>query len=122
MTIYVQQALNLEFLISEGDGQISRSTVTLGGAQVLEPGMVLGMVTATGVYIPSTATAADGSQNAVAVNGYRVDTTLGNVSGAVIARMAEVTAAALIYDPSVNTPTLVAGKIAGLATQQIIAR
>lgn len=122
MTIYLEPALNLEFLISEGDGQISRDSITLGGATVLAPGMVLGKITATGVYVPSSVSAADGSQNAIAVLGYRTDATAGNVPAAVIARMAEVNAAALTYDASVNTPTLVAAKIAELASVQIIAR
>jgi opacity protein-like surface antigen len=55
------------FILSEDDeGRLSRDNVIIAsGAGSLQPGTVLGKLTASGKFVPSPATAADGSETAV---------------------------------------------------------
>ena len=73
MTILTQGIENLEFLISEANGKLSReaATVTIAGGVSLPSGTVLGRVTATGKYVKyDEAGADDGRRVAAAVLGY----------------------------------------------------
>lgn len=72
MTTLTQGIENLEFLISEANGKLSREmvTVTVAGGVPLPSGTVLGKITATGKYIKYLDSASDGSQVAAAVLGY----------------------------------------------------
>ena len=72
MTILTQGIENLEFLISEANGKLSRemATVTVAGGVPLPSGTVLGRVTATGKLIKYLDGASDGSQAAVGILGY----------------------------------------------------
>lgn len=79
-----------EFLISEGEGAISRDSVTIAAGSVLEPGQVLGQVTATGEYKAFDPAATDGTQKAVAVLYDHVDASGGAVQAVAITRIAEV--------------------------------
>ena len=68
MTILTEGARTAEFLISEANGFRSRDEEIVdatGGA--LDPGTVLGKVTASGKYVRHAAGAADGSQNEAGV-------------------------------------------------------
>ncbi|TFF14282.1 head decoration protein [Pseudomonas sp. BCA14] len=56
-----------EFLLSEGPGTISREAINVAAGQALEPGQILGLVTATGEFAPYQPTAEDGSENAIAI-------------------------------------------------------
>ncbi|WP_285429281.1 head decoration protein [Pseudomonas sp. lyk4-R2A-8] len=56
-----------EFLLSEGPGTISREAINIAAGPALEPGQILGLVTATGEFAPYQPTAEDGSENAVAI-------------------------------------------------------
>ncbi|WP_404482987.1 head decoration protein [Pseudomonas sp. HT11] len=56
-----------EFLLSEGAGTISREAINVSAGPALEPGQVLGLVTATGEFAPYNPTAEDGSENAQAI-------------------------------------------------------
>ncbi|WP_286800172.1 head decoration protein [Pseudomonas sp. UBA4034] len=56
-----------EFLLSEGAGNISREAINVAAGPALEPGQILGLVTATGEFAPYHATAEDGTENAVAI-------------------------------------------------------
>lgn len=56
-----------EFLLSEGAGNISREAINVAAGPALEPGQVLGLVTASGEFAPYKATAEDGTENAVAI-------------------------------------------------------
>ncbi|PNG30965.1 head decoration protein [Pseudomonas protegens] len=56
-----------EFLLSEGAGNISREAINVAAGPALEPGQILGMVTATGQFAPYSPTAEDGSENAQAI-------------------------------------------------------
>lgn len=56
-----------EFLLSEGTGNISRESINVAAGPALEPGQILGLVTATGEFAPYHPTAEDGSETAVAI-------------------------------------------------------
>ena len=56
-----------EFLLSEGAGNISRESINVAAGHALDPGQILGLVTATGEFAPYTPTAEDGSETAVAI-------------------------------------------------------
>jgi len=67
MTIKKEPIHAGEFLLSEGAGNISRETINVAAGSALNPGQVLGMVTATGEFAPYQPTAQDGTQAAVAI-------------------------------------------------------
>ena len=58
-----------EFILSELPGRISRDvvTVTVAATTTLDPGQVLGKITATGKYVPVDDTASDGRENAAGI-------------------------------------------------------
>lgn len=103
-----------EYLLSEV-GNISRELVTVTVASAaLVPGQVLGIVTASGKYIPWTSGASDGSQNAVAILADHLPAGSADHKAVVHRRLCEV-------DKSLLSTTN-ATALAGLATQNIIAR
>ncbi|MEO4015462.1 head decoration protein [Pseudomonas rossensis] len=67
MTIKKEPIHAGEFLLSEGAGNISRETINVAAGPALNPGQVLGLVTATGEFAPYTPAAEDGTQAAVAI-------------------------------------------------------
>lgn len=56
-----------EFLLSEGPGHISYEAINVAAGTALEPGQILGLITATGEFAPYVPTAEDGTENAVAI-------------------------------------------------------
>ena len=56
-----------EFLLSEGAGNISREAINVAAGPALDPGQILGLVTATSEFAPYQPTAEDGTENAVAI-------------------------------------------------------
>lgn len=56
-----------EFLLSEGAGNISREAINVAAGPALEPGQILGLVTASSEFAPYQPTAEDGTENAVAI-------------------------------------------------------
>ncbi|AKS09879.1 head decoration protein [Pseudomonas trivialis] len=56
-----------EFLLSEGNGNISREAINVAAGAALEPGQILGLVTATSEFAPYLPTAEDGTENAIAI-------------------------------------------------------
>ena len=56
-----------EFLLSEGAGNISREAINVAAGAALEPGQILGLITATSEFAPYQPTAEDGTENAVAI-------------------------------------------------------
>ncbi|WP_174906991.1 head decoration protein [Burkholderia diffusa] len=61
-----QTALTAEFLVSEGNGQISRERIIVKAGAALPAGQVLG-VTSTGEFAPYDKAANDGSEVAAAI-------------------------------------------------------
>lgn len=89
----------LGFVLSEAEHGRSRDAVTIAaGAGLLQPGTVLGKITASGKFTPATDAAADGSETAAAVLAYAVDATGADAPGVVIARAAQVKKPKLVYD------------------------
>lgn len=56
-----------EFLLSEGAGNISRESINVAASGALNPGQLLGLVTASGEFAPYDPAAEDGSETAVAI-------------------------------------------------------
>lgn len=111
-----------EFIISEGNGHVSRDTVTIvAGSGIVRAGTVLGKITASGKYAPSPDTGATGEQVATAINIYEVDATA-DVTVAAVMRSAEVNGNTLTYAASVNDGTKKAAKATQLAAVGIIVR
>lgn len=116
----------LAFLLSEGNGQISREVVIIAsGAGVLEPGTLLGQITASKKYSGSPnalVVGKEGAETATAVLAYGVDATSADAEAVIIKRVAEVKTPMLIFDASVNDNAKRATKLAQLAAATIIAR
>lgn len=92
MTTLNQPIEPLEFLLSEGDGMISREqvTVTVAGGVAIPAGQVLGKITATSKYVIHNTGAGDGSQNAAAILGYPLAGVNGDYRSLVFVRYCEV--------------------------------
>ena len=67
MTIQHEQQHAGEFLLSEAAGNLSREAINVVAGVALEPGQILGLVTATAEFAPYNPTAEDGSENPVAI-------------------------------------------------------
>lgn len=80
-----------EFLLSEGNGSISREEVTIAAAAgVLEAGTVLGKITASGKYVAYDNTANDGSEVAAGVVYHKIPDSAADQQAVILARHAEV--------------------------------
>ncbi len=121
-----EDARNLAFVLSEGNGKISRDVVTIAsGAGKLEAGTVLGRITASENYVASPAAEVvgkEGAEAAMAVLAYRVDATSEDVEAVVIARHAEVKEPMLVFDATVDNASKIAAKLEQLSAATIIAR
>ena len=110
-----------EFLVSEGNGAISREVVTIAEGQDLGVGAVLGQLTSGGKYTALATTGTDGNEVAAAVLFDDVDATDGDKPGVVVARLAEVRASDLVW-PSGITAGAKESAVAALAAKHIIVR
>jgi predicted small secreted protein len=84
-----------EFVVSEGNGKISRETITVLSGETLEAGAVLGKVTASGKYKVLDPAAVDGSEAAAGILYDAVDASAADAEGVAIVRLAEVNAVLL---------------------------
>lgn len=92
------------FLLSQGNGSISHDAVTIvSGAGILQPGTVLGKITATGKYKAYDNDAADGSETAAGILFSLVDAASADVSAHAVRRLAEVSKAHLQWSETVTT-------------------
>jgi hypothetical protein len=110
-----------EFIVSEGNGTISRETITVLSGETLEAGAVLGKVTASGKYKELDPAAVDGSEAAAAILYDAVDASAADTEGVAILRLAEVHAGELVW-PDGITPTEKTTALGELAALTIIAR
>ncbi|MGC3025798.1 head decoration protein [Burkholderia sp. DN3021] len=92
--VKVQGSQTAEFLVSEGNGQISREHIVVKAGPALPAGQVLG-VTSTGEYAPYDNAANDGSEVAAAVLYAPLSASDAPRSATGIVRLAEVAAARL---------------------------
>lgn len=116
----------LAFVLSEGNGKISRDVVTIAsGSGKLEPGTILGIITASKKYTFSpnaSVEGLEGAETAKAVLAYGVDATSADVEAVIIGRHAEVKEPMLLFHTSVDNDTKRATKLTQLAAVSIIAR
>ena len=111
-----------DFLLSEAGQRYSRDEVTIASGADLEPGTVLGIVTANGKYKKSVQNATDGSQTAVAVLYTSAKAEDADVTDAVIiARDAQLRRGGLVFDTSYGTKTKRDAAVAKLKTKGLIA-
>ena len=123
MSIWNEGRHSGEFIVNEARGTFCREVITIPAGTGVEPGTVLGKVTATGMYGPANPAAADGSDKAAALNVYGCDATAVDVKVAAIVRgPAEVNGNFLVFDASVDTPAEKATKVAELAAIGIVVR
>jgi hypothetical protein len=110
---------NVAFLISEGNGQISRENIILAAhQQPINAGTVLGKITTTGEYTNWDPAGRDGIENAVAVLLYDANSDTGQA--AVIHRLAEVDRAQMDFGAA--TEAEITQAISDLAVEFIIVR
>lgn len=121
MTVFNEGRHAAEFLVSEANGHRSRETITIASGEDLEAGAVLGQVTADSTYKEYNPGNADGSETAVAVLYDAVDATGGEEPGVIIARDAEVDAAALSWFDGATQGEIDTGT-GELADEGIVAR
>ncbi|HGE8296734.1 TPA: head decoration protein [Serratia marcescens] len=95
----MKSSLFLPDQLVSGPLQLVTDSVTIGVSGVLKRGTVLGMVTATGAYIPSKKDATDGSEKPSAILVDNVDTTTTVQTGGVYL-MGEFNQNRLIFDAS----------------------
>ena len=110
-----------EFLVSEGNGRISRETITVLSGQNLQAAAVLGKVTASGKYQALDPAGDDGSEAAAGILYDAVDASAADAEGVAVVRMAEVNAAELVWPDGITggEQTTALGELAALS---IIAR
>jgi len=110
-----------EFLVSEGNGRISRESITVLSGQTLEAAAVLGKVTASGKYKVLDPAAVDGSEVATGILYDAVDASAADAEGVAVVRLAEVNAAELVWPEGITggEQTTALGELAALT---IIAR
>lgn len=96
MTVFTEGRHAGEFVLSEGNGSISREQVRLAPvATRLQAGTVMGRLTSNGNFAPYNNAATDGTQTAVAVLYADAPVSATTEQAVVIARAAEVAAALL---------------------------
>lgn len=90
-----------EFLLSEGAGNISREAINVAAGAALEPGQILGLITATSEFAPYKPTAEDGTENAIAILYGPLGESDVSRRGRAVVRLAEVSEAHLTgLDPA----------------------
>ena len=94
-----------EFLVSEGNGRISRETITVLSGETLQAAAVLGEVTASGKYKALDPAAVDGSEAAAGILYDAVDASAADAEGVAIVRLAEVNAAELVWPAASPRPS-----------------
>lgn len=110
-----------DFLLFEEDHHYSRDVVTIAASADLEPGTVLGKVTASGKFIRSVETASDGSETATAVLLSPAKAETADVTDAlVIARHARVKRHGLLFDASYDDTAKRDAAVAELASVGIL--
>jgi hypothetical protein len=112
MTVLDENPHDGNFILSEDDEGRCRATTSLSPQEPanLQPGTVLGKLTASGKFVPSPETAADGSETAVAVLVGSVDATSADVIAVAVTRHAEVNRYGLFYDATVDDDAKKSGK------------
>lgn len=98
MTTFTEDLHAGAFIVSEGNGKISREVVTIASGQNLKAGAVLGKITASGKYAEYDNTATDGTETAAGVLFDAVDASSADAEGVALVRLAEVAKAGLVWE------------------------
>lgn len=123
MALLETAAVASDWLKQEADAYASRDTAIIAsGSGKLATGTVLAKVTATGKFVPATASGSDGSQTAVAVLVFAVDATSADAKAVVVSRRATVSHAGLVYGATINDATKRAAANGQLGAAGIIVR
>jgi len=91
-----------DYILTEGNGSISRDNVIFVQGGEYGPAVVLGQITANEKFKPLDVTANDGSQIAAAINYARVDATNSDVEGVISARESELIGPQLIWPDGIT--------------------
>lgn len=110
-----------DYILTESHGSKSRENVTYAQSAVIEPGEVVGIVTASGKYKPLDLSANDGTEVAAGVNYALVNASATEVEGVVSARDTTLIAEQLIW-PDGITETQKTTALGQLATHDLIVR
>jgi Bacteriophage lambda head decoration protein D len=86
MSVLVEGPHSGGFLVWEAFRDYTRETITIAGGVTLEPGTVLGKVTASGKYAAHDPNATDGTETAVAILWGRADASTGDVLAVALVR------------------------------------
>jgi hypothetical protein len=125
MTILTEGRHAGGFIIWEAARDYTREVVTIatgGGNPVLEPGTVLGKITASGKYAAHDPAAVDGTETAVAVLWGKADATAADVDAVVLLRgPAIVNGNDLVFTGTPTAPEIAAAHTA-LAAVGILTR
>jgi Bacteriophage lambda head decoration protein D len=123
MTVLTQNLRQTaHYIVSEAHGYRSRDTgVIASGSGVVQPGAVLGKVTATGKYEPLAPGASDGTQTPAAILYEGCDATSQDVRRTLTVRDTEVQADVLVWAAGVTDLQKTAA-LAALAALGIVAR
>lgn len=105
MAILSEGATPGDFLLFEEQDAYSREEVIIAAGADLEPGAVLGMITASEKYVASDEAAADGSETVAAVLLTPALAAEADVPAIVLKRHARVRRGGLIFDASYDTET-----------------
>jgi hypothetical protein len=123
MAMLTEGRVTAAYILSEASGLRSRDSAKMAaGSGKVEPGAILGKVTASGKFVPHAPAAADGSQIAVAINYAAVDATAADVPCVITARDSEVKGPELIYAAATDTQAEKDAVHASLAANGIIVR
>lgn len=108
MAIQAERMHAGEFIVSKGNGSISREGITVLSGQVLVAGTVVGKITASGKYKDYDNAAADGSEVAAGILYDGVDATAADAKGVLFARLGEVAGDSLTGNDANGTADLLA--------------
>ena len=123
MATLTEGRVTAAYILTEANGLRSRdAAVIASGAGKVEPGAVLGQVTASGKYAKHYPAANDGSETAAAILYAAVDATDADAACVITARDSEVKKDELVLNAATDTDNEKAAVYAALATKGIIVR
>lgn len=123
MATLTEGRVTAAYILSEASGLRSRDNAKIAsGAGKVEPGTILGKVTASGKFVPHAPAASNGSEVAVAILYAAVDATAADAACVVSARDCEVKKDELIYAAATDTQPEKDAVHASLAANGIIVR
>lgn len=110
-----------EFILSEANGARSRENITVAAGHDMQPGTVLGIVSASGEYAPFDPSASDGTETAAGILHSYADSRDGAVKAVAVVRDAEVNQHLLIWPDDVTDAQRAAAE-ANLLTTGVVVR